>query len=181
MDNAYTEIGRIIMSKNEKIAKWLGWQKNPNSNLWITPDGGIVLVRRWDENINEWRGDNGLLAAIEKAGPSIWYDFIAALITNMGPRSVIVRKEDGSEWVEVGTVLTVIESSPAQLAEALISVIDKSANHDDIVTQEAINLVWGGENDGKTGGEIVQMLKDKFGEGVVDEVMRNDAQNKKGS
>ena len=129
---------QVAMSKNEKIARWLGWRKEDNA--WFNPDGQIVLIPRWDKEIDGWRSQ--LFEVIETTG--IWYDFITALVANMDSRRVIAHEEDGSDWVELGTVLIALRSSPAQLTDALISAIGKNTDKD-LVAREAVNLVWGGE------------------------------------
>jgi len=136
------------MTVNEKIARWLGLELKPYAPQSVRLLPGDLIIDRgnvhglgidtifkvlnaslrpweYDGNIALWHGKDGLLAKIEKRGPACWYAFIKILIVDMGPRRVIVREDDGSEWVEIGTALMVLESTPTQLASALAKIIDE--------------------------------------------------------
>lgn len=120
------------MTTNKRIAEWLGWKKGSEASPlapdeppleWWTPEGKARFLPFWDRYNENWHGKNGLLAEIEKRGPAVWLVFITALIKNMGPRRVIVHEDDGSDWVEIGTALMALESTPKELTAALIEVI----------------------------------------------------------
>jgi len=122
---------------NEKIARWLGWEKLSRPALpmsedeppleWKAPSGGARFAPYWDRYISEWHGGDGLLSKIEEKGPHDVFmrKFLGVLMANTrGARGVIAQESDGSEWVEIGTAWAILKATPAQLAAALVEVID---------------------------------------------------------